>query len=122
MTDWAWARFACGVWLQGENRAISPVEWGMCASEPEEPSGEVRLRLDLGWKIDSTAIVPHWMDGEGVAHLGVPEILVPPEEKGVALSKNTLSRGLAARQPMSSRAFRCRQLQSGGERAAAGAP
>jgi hypothetical protein len=54
----------------------------MCATEPEEPTGEVRLGLDLGWKVDCTAIVPHWMDEEGVAHLEVPEILVPPEEKG----------------------------------------
>jgi phage terminase large subunit-like protein len=35
MKPWQWARFACGVWLQGENRAIGPVEWGACAGADE---------------------------------------------------------------------------------------
>jgi hypothetical protein len=32
MTPWQWARFACGVWLQGEDTAIGPVEWAACGT------------------------------------------------------------------------------------------
>jgi phage terminase large subunit-like protein len=87
MTEWQWARFACGVWLQGENTAIGPVEWANCGvDEIPEPDVEVRLGLDLGWKDDTTAVVPHWLDGDGVAWVGVPEIIVP-ERNGTALRK-----------------------------------
>jgi phage terminase large subunit-like protein len=74
MKPWQWARFACGVWLQGEDRAISPVEWGQCSEAPTVPPEDatVRLGLDVGWKIDTTAVVPHWIDEDGIAHLGVP--------------------------------------------------
>jgi phage terminase large subunit-like protein len=90
MKPWQWARFACGVWLQGENRAIGPVEWGACAGADDAPAvGAVaRLGLDVGWKIDTTAIVAHWFDEDGVAHLSPARVLVPPEEQGVALRKD----------------------------------
>jgi phage terminase large subunit-like protein len=32
-TPWQWARFACGVWLQGEDTAIGPVEWAGCGTD-----------------------------------------------------------------------------------------
>jgi phage terminase large subunit-like protein len=89
MTPWQWARFACGVWLQGEDRVIGPVEWAACAAEGglKPPEGvTVRLGLDLGWSVDTTAAVPHWLV-DGVAYLGRPRILVPPEQQGVSLRK-----------------------------------
>lgn len=87
-TPWQWARFACGVWLQGENTAIGPVEWAACGSEKEPPDGLTwRLGLDVGWKEDTTAVVPHALDDEGAAWLGTPVVLVPPAQKGVALRK-----------------------------------
>ena len=47
-TPWQWARFACGVWLQGENTAIGPVEWAACGSDAEPPAGLVwRVGLDV---------------------------------------------------------------------------
>lgn len=90
MKPWQWARFACGVWLQGESRAVGPVEWGACAGAMEHPpeGAVVRLGLDVGWKIDTTALVAHWFDGDGVAHLSPARVLVPPEEQGVALRKD----------------------------------
>jgi hypothetical protein len=39
MKPWQWARFACGVWLQGESRAIGPVEWGACAGAADTAEG-----------------------------------------------------------------------------------
>jgi phage terminase large subunit-like protein len=44
--------------------------------------------LDVGWKIDTTAVVAHWLDEDGVAHLSPARVLVPPEEQGVALRKD----------------------------------
>jgi hypothetical protein len=32
-------RFACGVWLQGEDTAIGPVEWAACATDDSPPDG-----------------------------------------------------------------------------------
>lgn len=86
-TPWQWARFACGVWLQGEDTAIGPVEWAECGSDEHPPIGLVwRLGLDVGWKEDTTAIVPHALD-DGTVWLGAPRVLVPPVGKGVALRK-----------------------------------
>lgn len=88
MTEWQWARFACGVWLQGEDTAIGPVEWAACAApEMPAPSGEVRIGLDLGWKEDTTGIVAHWLDDEGVAWIPEVVVLVPPRN-GVSLRKD----------------------------------
>lgn len=89
MTPWRWARFGCGVWLQGESTAIGPVEWAACGTdEMAEPgSAVVRLGLDLGFKEDTTAAVVHWVDSDGVAWLGQTVVLVPPAEKGVGLRK-----------------------------------
>jgi phage terminase large subunit-like protein len=87
MTEWQWARFACGVWLQGENTAIGPVEWASCGTDQDPPDGlHWRLGLDVGWKDDTTAIVPHALDEDGVAWVGTPEILVPARN-GTSLRK-----------------------------------
>ncbi|MEK6251855.1 MAG: terminase large subunit [Actinomycetota bacterium] len=63
---WQLARFTAGLWVQGEESAISPKEWEACA-EPgiEIPEGEkgVVIGIDLGWKWDTTAIVPIWQGG-----------------------------------------------------------
>lgn len=96
MTPWQWARFACGVWLQGEDTAIDPLEWAACAAEGRAmPSNGVivRLGVDLGWKVDCTAIVAHWIDGDGVAHLGVPAVLRADRE-GASLRKDRIIREL----------------------------
>jgi phage terminase large subunit-like protein len=43
-TPWQWARFACGVWLQGEDTAIGPLEWAACGSDEEPPDRPPRPR------------------------------------------------------------------------------
>lgn len=92
MTPWQWARFACGVWLQGEDTAIGPVEWGACKADaiPDPGDAVVRLGVDVGLKEDTTGIVAHWLDDEGVAWIGGVRILVPPAEKGVGLRKRAI--------------------------------
>ena len=79
MQPWQWGRFACGLWLAGENSAISPVDWAACGvAGLRIPDGEgVFLGLDLGWKWDTTALVPVWPHDD-VIDLGVPWILEPP--------------------------------------------
>jgi len=87
MESWQWARFACGVWAQGEDTAISPVEWA-AAAVPDAviPAGEtIAVGVDLGWKWDTTAIVPLWRTEEQRWRFGAPSILVPPRD-GTSLS------------------------------------
>jgi phage terminase large subunit-like protein len=90
-TPWQWARFACGVWLQGEDTAIGPVEWAACGTDDPPPDGLTwRLGLDVGWKEDTTAVVPHALADDGVVWLGAPLVLVPPAQKGLALRKRAV--------------------------------
>ena len=73
MTPWQWARFACGVWLQGEDTAVGPVEWSQCGTDEHPPDGLTwRIGLDCGWKEDTTALVAHALDDDGVAWLSCP--------------------------------------------------
>jgi phage terminase large subunit-like protein len=61
MTPSRWARFACGVWMQGEDAAYSALS---VAKAVERPGGrskatcDIYLGLDIGWRWDTTAIVP----------------------------------------------------------------
>jgi phage terminase large subunit-like protein len=94
MTPWGWARFACGVWLQGEDTAIGPLEWSACGTDaiPDPADATVRIGLDLGFKEDTTGIVVHWLDGEGVAWIARAVVLRPPTERGVGLRKAAILR------------------------------
>ncbi len=80
--SWEWARFACGVWVSGEDSAVSEKEWRDCADPHAEiPDGTtgVTIGIDLGWKWDSTAIVPVYKDGEKIV-VHTPTIIVPPQD------------------------------------------
>jgi phage terminase large subunit-like protein len=84
MKPWQWGRFACGVWLSGEDSAISETEWRACADPdceiPADAKG-VFVGIDLGWKWDTTAIVPVWKaDDSDLAIVGEPRIVVPPRD------------------------------------------
>jgi phage terminase large subunit-like protein len=84
MQSWEWARFACGVWIFGEESAISEKEWRACA-DPEAfiPDGTpgVVVGIDLGWKWDTTAIVPVLKDeNEDSFVVHPPTIVVPPRD------------------------------------------
>lgn len=84
MTSWAWGRFACGLWIAGEDAAISAKEWGICARPgleiPEGVEGVV-IGIDLGWRWDTTALVPiHRPDPDGPIQVRPPTTLVPPQD------------------------------------------
>lgn len=91
MTSWQWARFACGVWVQGEDAAIAPTDWAACAERGIEiPEGQgIWLGIDLGWKWDTTAVVPYWKREDDKAQVGAPRILVPPRD-GTSLREDAI--------------------------------
>lgn len=91
-TPWQWARFACGVWLQGEDTAIGPVEWAACGVDefPDPGDAVVRIGIDLGTKEDTTGLVVHWLDDGGHAWIPAVRVLVPPAQKGVGLRKRDI--------------------------------
>jgi phage terminase large subunit-like protein len=58
---WQLARFTAGQWVVGEESAFSQKEWDACADpgcEIPEGTENVVIGIDLGWKWDTTAIVP----------------------------------------------------------------
>lgn len=97
MTTARWARFGCGVWMRESDAAISMVEWAACSKDyPGIPEGEpVRVGIDVGWKWDTTAIVPHWLRPDGSAVIGQPVILTPPQD-GTSLDKQHILAAVAA--------------------------
>ena len=101
MTSWQWARFACGVWLQGQDSAVKPEEWD-ALWEPgvEIPDGAgVWVGVDLGWKVDTTALVPLWPEREGRHVIGPPAVLEPPGDGSLLDDRLIVSAllGMAAR-------------------------
>jgi phage terminase large subunit-like protein len=79
MTPWAWRRFACGIWTEGEEPWIDPTVWD-ALREPGmtlDSVDPVVLGVDVGVRQDSTAIVAVSQRSDG--RLGVQAtILLPP--------------------------------------------
>lgn len=76
-----WKRFTCNLPTRGDAAAITETEWFAAMTEERIPVGEpVWVGLDLGWKHDTTAIVPLWMRDPEFRLLGVPTILTPPRD------------------------------------------
>jgi phage terminase large subunit-like protein len=82
MTRAHWCRFVCNLATRAEDAAVSEAEWD-AAYEPGAviPPGEpIWAGLDIGWKWDTTALVPLWMPGPGRRLLGAASIIVPPRD------------------------------------------
>jgi phage terminase large subunit-like protein len=83
MKPWQWARFACGIWMFGELGAFSAEEWRACEdllAQIPESATEVFIGVDLGFRWDTTAIVPIWRDADGKFVIGSVSIIVPPRD------------------------------------------
>ncbi len=83
MTPWQWARFACGVWMFGEQGAIQEREWRECEDRGcliREGEAGVVVGVDLGWRWDTTAVIPVWVNDEKQEIVGEPTIIVPPRD------------------------------------------
>ncbi len=85
MTLSHWSRFKANVSTRGDSAAITEHEWHSAKVTDDIPYGEsVWAGLDLGWKHDTTAIVPLWMRDAEYRLLGAAEIIVPPRNGNTA--------------------------------------
>lgn len=79
---WQLARFTAGLWVAGEDSAISGKEWADCADpgcEPPAGAEGVVIGGDLGYTRDCTAFVAAWRSSpDDPVMLGRPVILKPP--------------------------------------------
>lgn len=92
-TPWQWARFACGVWLRGEDAAIDAMEWDRLASSAGViPEGSpVWVGWDNAFKgPDTTAVIPVWWQSRERRVIGPPagesgraDVLTPPGSGGM---------------------------------------
>jgi phage terminase large subunit-like protein len=93
MTDAHWLRFVCNIAARESGQAITPEEWDALADDPFEPEGDwVCGWLDLGWKVDTTAMgMLRW---HSVEKRFIEDILVlePPVDEA------DIVRGLVERQ------------------------
>jgi phage terminase large subunit-like protein len=81
MTVAHWRRFVCNLATRAGNAAITEVEWEKAKTGERIPEGEpVWVGLDLGWKWDTTSIVPLWMPSVEHRLLGPAVVIVPPRD------------------------------------------
>jgi phage terminase large subunit-like protein len=74
-----WRRFTCNLPTRGDSAAISEADWFAARVDDRIPDGEsVILGVDLGWKHDTTSIVPLWVRDPEFRLLGDATILEPP--------------------------------------------
>ncbi len=86
---WAWARFACGLWVAGEHSAISPIDWADCPAKTVDPTVASYLVLDLAWVQDTTAIAPVQAVTTTDVRVGRPAVIEPPGD-GTAIRENKI--------------------------------
>ena len=94
MTLGHWRRFKCNLPTRSDFAAIAEKEWFDAQTDDEIPAGEpVWVGLDVGWKHDTTAIVPLWVRDDEYRLLGPARILVPPRD-GNSLHPDEIKRAL----------------------------
>ena len=94
MSPQHWARFVCNVPTRPDSAAVSELEWLNAQTTEAIPDGaEIVLGLDLGWKYDTTAVVPLWWRDNEFRLLGEPAVLVPPRN-GTMLHPSLVKRAL----------------------------
>jgi hypothetical protein len=95
MTIGHWRRFVCNLPTRGDKAAIQETEWEVAKAEEAIPAGEsVWIGLDVGWKWDTTAIVPIWVRDADFRLLGPAAVLTPPRD-GTSLDPDLIKRALA---------------------------
>jgi phage terminase large subunit-like protein len=80
--SWAlshWRRFTCNIPTRADTAAITEAEWAAAETPDEIPAGQpVWLGLDLGFKYDTTALVPLWVRDSEYRLFGPAVVLEPP--------------------------------------------
>lgn len=93
MTGSRWARFGCGVWMAGDDAALSQIDIGKCrmGAKSIKRGAEVYVGLDVGLKWDTTAIVPMEVVSaeERRVRYGPTRILRPPRD-GTSMRRKTI--------------------------------
>jgi hypothetical protein len=74
-----WRRFTCNLPTRADTAAITEAEWAAATCFEPIPEGEpIWLGLDLGFKYDTTALVPLWIRDPEFRLFGPAVILEPP--------------------------------------------
>lgn len=99
MTASRWARFGCGVWMQGDDAALSQLDIAKCQKiwKPIKRGSSIYIGLDVGLKWDTTAVVPMQVVDAEARHVryGSPRILVPPRD-GTSMRRSTIIAAILA--------------------------
>jgi phage terminase large subunit-like protein len=86
MNESHWRRFTCNLPTRTTTPAVTEKEWREALYADPLPEGvPVVAGLDVGWRYDSTALVPLWTDGAQRV-LGEARILVPPVDGQLELA------------------------------------
>jgi hypothetical protein len=94
MTLAHWKRFVCNMPTRSDEAAITEAEWYGARTDVEIPEGQsVWLGLDVGWKWDTTAMVPLWMRDPEFRLFGPATVLVPPRD-GTSLDPDKVEAAL----------------------------
>jgi hypothetical protein len=84
----------CNLPTRSGMAAIQEAEWYAAESAERIPEGKpVWAGLDVGWKWDTTALVPLWWRDEEFRLLGPANVLVPPRD-GTSLDPHLVERAL----------------------------
>lgn len=97
MRPWQWKRFACGLWVGGEDAAVSDKQWQE-AADPAcsiPPDVEPHIGFDLARRVDCTAIVAVWRDSDAVFWIEPLAIIAPPGD-GTYIAEEEIWEPLAA--------------------------
>lgn len=91
-----WRRLTCNMPTRADAAAITEAEWVAARSDEPIPVGEhVWLGLDLGWKFDTTALVPLWIRDAEFRLFGPATVLEPPRN-GDQLDAHLVEQALLA--------------------------
>jgi phage terminase large subunit-like protein len=94
MTPEHWSRFVCNLPTRDGHVAIAEADWITAAVDERIPVGEeVWVGLDVGWKWDTTAIVPLWWREDSFRLFGPATVLEPPRD-GTMLDGRKIEREL----------------------------
>lgn len=98
MRRWQWQRFACGQWVGGEEAAVSDKEWRR-AADPNTvipPGAEPLIGIDIGRRVDCTAIVAVWRAEGAETTLIEPLAILSPPGDGTSIPEEEIWEPLTA--------------------------
>lgn len=89
-----WRRFVCNLPTRSDAAAITEIEWANAKTDDRIPEGvPIWLGLDVGWKYDSTAMVPFLLTDLEHRLFGPATVLIPPRD-GTSLDPQSVENAL----------------------------